>query len=91
LLTLGSWPDIVQALVIAMLGIAIISISFEGYLMRPLTLIERVIAFASGAALIFPGTASDLMGLGLGALFLLIHIRPWKAAGSPKAGTRQAS
>lgn len=91
LLTLGSWPDIVQALVIAMLGIAIISISFEGYLMRPLSLIERVIAFASGAALIFPGTASDLLGLGLGALFLLIHIRPWKAAGSPKAGTRQAS
>ncbi len=89
LLTLGTWPDILQALVIAMLGIAIISISFEGYLVRPLTLIERLIAFASGAALIFPGVSSDLLGFALGAVFLLMHFRPWAAAAARKAADRQ--
>ncbi len=85
LLTLGTWPEIIQALVIAMLGIAIISISFEGYLLRPLHIVERLLAFASGAAFIFPGAESDLLGFGLGALFLIIHFRPWRRASGAKA------
>jgi TRAP transporter 4TM/12TM fusion protein len=91
LLTLGSWPDIIQAVVVAMLGIAMISIAFEGYLVRPLTLVERVLAFASGASLIFPGAASDMLGLAFGAVFFLLHLRPWKAVSARKAAARQAS
>ena len=86
LLTLGTVPEIAEALVIAMLGITIISISFEGYLARRLTLFERLLAFASGAAFIFPGAASDMLGFVLGALFLLIHLRPWKRAQTAEAG-----
>lgn len=89
LLTLGSWGEIAQALVIALLGIAIISVSFEGYLLRPLPMWERALAFASGAAFIFPGVESDLIGFGLGALFLIIHVRPWRAAAAGKATPRQ--
>ncbi|MEY3553259.1 MAG: hypothetical protein RL735_1607 [Pseudomonadota bacterium] len=79
LLTLGTIPEIIEALVLAMLGIAITSIAFEGYLMRRLTVLERLLAFASGAAFIFPGWQSDLLAFGLGAAFLLLHLRPWQS------------
>lgn len=79
LLTLGTIPEIIEALVLAMLGIAITSIAFEGYLMRRLTLLERLLAFASGAAFIFPGWESDLLAFGLAGAFLLLHLRPWQA------------
>ncbi len=80
LLTLGTMPEIAEAVVMAMLGITAISISFEGYLLRQLSLLERLIAFASGASFIFSGTQSNILGFSLGGLFLLIHLRPWKAA-----------
>jgi TRAP transporter 4TM/12TM fusion protein len=79
LLTLGTIPEIIEALVLAMLGIAITSIAFEGYLLRRLTVLERLLAFASGAAFIFPGWQSDLLAFGLGAAFLLLHLRPWQS------------
>ncbi len=79
LLTLGTIPEIIEALVLAMLGIAITSIAFEGYLMRRLTVLERLLAFASGAAFIFPGWESDLLAFGLAGAFLLLHLRPWQA------------
>jgi TRAP transporter 4TM/12TM fusion protein len=79
LLKLGTIPEIIEALVLAMLGIAITSIAFEGYLMRRLTVLERLLAFASGAAFIFPGWQSDLLAFGLGAAFLLLHLRPWQS------------
>jgi TRAP-type uncharacterized transport system fused permease subunit len=91
LLTLGSWPDIVQAVAIAMLGIAMISISFEGYLRRPLPFHERIVAFASGAAFIFPGVTSDVLGFALGAAFLLLHFRPWKASAGENLRNQGAS
>lgn len=79
LLTLGTIPEIIEALVLAMLGIAITSIAFEGYLTRRLTVLERLLAFASGAAFIFPGWESDLLAFGLAGAFLLLHLRPWQA------------
>ena len=42
-----------------------------------------------GAALIFPGVSSDLLGFALGAVFLLMHFRPWAAAAARKAADRQ--
>jgi TRAP transporter 4TM/12TM fusion protein len=79
LLTLGTIPEIIEALVLAMLGIAMTSIAFEGFLVRRLTVLERLLAFASGAAFIFPGWESDLLAFGLAGAFLLLHLRPWQA------------
>ncbi|MDB5510104.1 MAG: C4-dicarboxylate transporter [Hyphomicrobiales bacterium] len=80
LLTLGTWDEIASALVIAMCGIAIISVAFEGFLLRRLHLAERLLAFAAGAALIFPGMLSDMLGFGLASVFLVIHFGPALAA-----------
>lgn len=89
LLTLGTGTEIASALAIAMCGIAIISISFEGYFKRRLTLIERLIAFAAGAALIFPTRSSDVLGFALGALFFFIHLRPWQAVLARRKATQE--
>ncbi|MDO9440147.1 MAG: TRAP transporter fused permease subunit [Beijerinckiaceae bacterium] len=89
LLTLGTWDEIASALAIAMCGIAIISVAFEGFLIRRLGLLERLIAFAAGAALIFPSAASDVLGFGLAGLFLFIHLAPWRAARKASAAAAE--
>jgi TRAP-type uncharacterized transport system fused permease subunit len=52
-------------------------VALEGYCLRRLTLIERVLAFACGIALIFPTGSSDLIGLGLFVVLLVMQALPW--------------
>jgi TRAP-type uncharacterized transport system fused permease subunit len=43
----------------------------EGYLIRPATIIERILLFVSAASLMKPGGLTDLVGLVLLALVIL--------------------
>ena len=88
LLTLGSWSEIASALVVAMCGIAIVSIALEGFFLRPLGAVQRIIAFTAGAALIFPNWESDVLGFALAGVFLALHLWPRRegAARTTSAG-----
>jgi TRAP-type uncharacterized transport system fused permease subunit len=76
LLTLGTWDEIVLAIGFAMLGITALSAAFEGHAFRPLTLIERIAALATGCLLVFPNWMADTVGLGL---FTVLAILQWPA------------
>ena len=77
LLTLGSGFDIAKDVVFAVLGVIVTSMALEGYGSRRLTLVERCLAFASGAALIFPTTLADIIGLGLLAVLIVVQWGFW--------------
>jgi TRAP transporter 4TM/12TM fusion protein len=77
LLTLGTPTEIARDVLFAVLGIAVTSVALEGYCLRRLTVIERLLAFASGIALIFPTGSADLVGLALLAVLLAMQWAPW--------------
>jgi TRAP transporter 4TM/12TM fusion protein len=77
LLTLGTGIDIAKDVVFAVLGIVVTSMAFEGYGLRRLTLVERCLAFSSGAALIFPTTLADIVGLGLLTVLIVVQWGFW--------------
>ena len=76
LLTLGTWDEIVVAISFAVLGITALSAALEGHAFRPLTAIERLLAFATGCLLVFPNWVADTVGLGL---FVLLAVLQWPA------------
>jgi TRAP transporter 4TM/12TM fusion protein len=53
------------------IGMLACACATEGYLVRPATIIERILLFVSAACLMKPGGLSDLVGLGLLALIIL--------------------
>lgn len=76
LLTLGTWDEIVLAVGFAVLGVAALSVAFEGHAFRPLAAFERALAFATGCLLVFPNWMADTVGLGL---FALLTVLQWPA------------
>jgi TRAP transporter 4TM/12TM fusion protein len=66
LLMKGAWPDILQAVVTAAIGVWFLASSTEGWFARQLANPLRVLLFAAALGLIHPGTASDFIGLAIG-------------------------
>lgn len=85
LLTLGSASEIVEALVFCTLGVFMAAIGLEGVFRSILRWWERGIALAAAVALIFPGWASDITGLGLVALFMVLQYWPGRTVSLPPA------
>lgn len=78
LLMLGTWQEVVTAVAFAIAGIIILSIALEGCFLRPLSWLERALAFASGLALVVPRLDWNLGGLAVLAALLILQWRPWK-------------
>ena len=74
LLMLGSWEQILVALFYAVAGIVVLSTALEGYALRKLTVVERVLAFAAGLALVAPHPFLDKLGIGLVAVLGLMQL-----------------
>ncbi len=87
LLMLGSWSQILWDATFAVLGVAVMSSALEGYSLRKLTLVERLLAFACGFALIFPDLYFDFVGIGLLVVLLLLQWSPWNPAVRVEATT----
>jgi len=62
---------VARTFITGMLGAYFLSASIEGYLIRPSTVIERVVLFAAGILLIHPGGYTDAIGVILAAGILL--------------------
>ncbi|MBO5858158.1 MAG: TRAP transporter permease [Clostridia bacterium] len=67
------WYEIVLLVITALVGIFIISAGMEGYMMKKMSIFERLIALAGGLCMIIPGIVTDAIGLGLILVVILIQ------------------
>lgn len=78
LLMIGPWVKIVPAIFTAGIGIVCLAAAVIGFLMRPLSFIERILAFTAALALIKPGLYSDIVGASCICLVLIWQIRKFR-------------
>lgn len=71
--------DVILICVTSLVGIFAISASLEGYLFKKMAWYERVVAAAGGLLLIYPGLVTDVIGLALVGVVLLIQVITKKA------------
>jgi TRAP transporter 4TM/12TM fusion protein len=75
LLLQGSFFEVAQAVVTALIGISFVAIAVEGYLFQPLGWLRRFFLGGAGLLCIIPGWKTDLLGLAVG---LSIIFWEWK-------------
>ena len=76
MLIIGSdkpWYEIVLLVITALIGIFIVSAGMEGYLLRPMPWWQRIIALAGGLCMIIPGLVTDIAGIAMIALIIVIQ------------------
>jgi TRAP-type uncharacterized transport system fused permease subunit len=86
LLFSGEWTDILRAVVTGSIGVVALAASMEGYFLRTATLLERALFLAAAFLLIDPNAATDVVGLGVLGIALLIQ-KMW----TPRAAVGGAS
>jgi TRAP-type uncharacterized transport system fused permease subunit len=86
LLTIGDWTTVLHAAASATLGVVLLAAGLFGYLLRPVTAWQRVLLIGAALLLIKPGWITDLIGLGLAALVVVVQLtqRPSVAQGEPR-------
>ena len=73
----GPWADIARAVMTGGIGVIALAAGLEGYFLRVATAVERVLFIAAAVTLIHPGLYTDLSGLGVLAVALLLQkLRP---------------
>ena len=71
----------------ATLGVMMLAFSIEGWVFQKANLVERVLLFGGGLLLIYPGTATDLIGLTVtGAIAVLQYLQKRKHSRTPVSG-----
>ena len=68
------WYDVVLIVITSLAGMFAISAGLEGYMIRSLKFYERIIAVAGGLLLVIPGLVTDVAGLVLVAVVVLLQI-----------------
>lgn len=85
LLLEGSILAIAQGVLTGCIGVLCIAMCVQGFLIGPAGTIERIAAFAAGLLLIFSGLVTDLIGVALFVIILLLQmLRKKKATVAPK-------
>ena len=54
---------VIQVIVTSIIGIVGVAAGLEGYLMRNMNAIERILIAAGGLLMLIPGTVTDLVGI----------------------------
>ena len=68
------WYEVVLITITATLGMMGVAAGLSGYLVMSMNLVERLLCIGGGLALIIPGTLTDLIGLGLIALGVVLQV-----------------
>ncbi len=76
----GSVVEIISVTVSAIVGTAVISAAFQGWLLWRLRNWESLIFIVSGLLMFIPGTLTDVVGLSLTVLMILANAKKWKKA-----------
>ena len=66
--------DIILIIITSFVGIFAVSGSLEGYILAKMHWYERILCAAGGLLLIYPGIVTDLIGLGLVALVIILQV-----------------
>ncbi len=65
--------EVIQISVTALVGIFAVSASLEGYLLHKMPWYQRIVSIAGGLLLIDPGLVTDIVGIGLVAIIVVIQ------------------
>jgi len=75
LLMQGTLLEIVPNLVTALIGVYGLSLGASGFLSHRLSVVERVFAMAAGIAMVVPGAVTDIIGIAILAVIILLDLR----------------
>ena len=74
----GSVGEIISVAISAIIGVAIMSAGFQGWLLWKLNWLERIVFIAGGLLMFIPGTLTDITGLVIAVALLLINVKKWE-------------
>ena len=66
--------DVILIVITSLVGICGVSSALEGYLLRNMAWYQRILCLAGGLLLIYPGIVTDLIGLGLVAIVVVLQL-----------------
>jgi TRAP transporter 4TM/12TM fusion protein len=70
----GEAIEIIWAAITAAIGVISLGAALEGFLLKPMTIIERVLALGAALTLIIPGILTDVIGLGALMIIAILQI-----------------
>jgi len=74
----GSVGEIISVAISAIIGVAIMSAGFQGWLLWKLNWLERIVFIAGGLLMFIPGTLTDIAGLVIAVALLLVNVKKWE-------------
>ncbi len=72
--------EVIQISITSLVGIFAVSASLEGYLMHRMPWLERILCLVGGLLLIYPGLVTDMIGIGLVAVIIVLQFATRKKA-----------
>ncbi len=73
LLGMGPWPEIIWVSTTATLGVVLLASAIIGFFLTSMTKLERILFFSAALLLIDPGKLTDLIGLGVFAIAIVLQ------------------
>lgn len=67
-------PEVILICITSCVGIFAVSASLEGYFLHNMSWYERIISAVGGLLLIYPGMVTDVIGVGLVGIVLLVQL-----------------
>jgi len=74
LLLIGDTFDVIQACATSIIGVLGLAAGLQGYMLTEAKIWERPLLLAGGLMMIYPGTFTDFIGLGLMAAIAALHL-----------------
>ena len=78
----SSW-QFVQIIITSVLGIFSLAAALNGFLVRPIPILLRILLFGGGLMMVDPGTVTDITGLGILAITIAFQVVNAKKEGIP--------
>lgn len=83
LIMVGTIIEIIQASVTALIGVAFLAASIQGFFLTRLVPVERIFLFGAALLLIKPGWMTDLTGIVIGMIIAVIHVSRYRKERQP--------
>lgn len=72
--------EVIQVIITSCVGMLAVASALEGYMLRALNPIERIALIIGGLGMMYPGTVSDLAGIAILAVIVIIQVMGKKKA-----------
>ena len=68
------WYEVIQIVVTSVIGMFGIAAALSGYMIRPMSLLQRLLALSGGLLLVIPGLITDIGGVALVVLAIVLQL-----------------